>query len=317
MRVFLTGASGYLGGVLTTHLARLPDVEGITGVALTAPKGPLPEKMRFLGMDIRSPDLSRVMVGHDIVIHTACIVLWPSTMDARERDAINLEGTQNVAETARANRVAQFVHVSSMAAYNPALAQGQTDVAEDFPLGDGRTDFYYWNAKAEGERLVTRTFTHSGTVLTRVRPIYIIGPRNWPLIRQYQKNAVNFPRCNPRRQFIHEDDVAAAIVHALRERLEGAFNVVPDDTVRISDVWRMVGARFVPTVPLWLAWLVTWVRWRYFRSPIHPSWVADMLVDFTGSNKKLKKSGWQPRFSSVQALLTAIDAAQNSPGPRS
>ena len=38
MRVFLTGASGYLGGVLTAHLAALPEVEAITGVELQSDK---------------------------------------------------------------------------------------------------------------------------------------------------------------------------------------------------------------------------------------------------------------------------------------
>ncbi|MBU6411242.1 MAG: hypothetical protein KGR98_12720, partial [Verrucomicrobia bacterium] len=84
-----------------------------------------------------------------------------------------------------------------------------------------------------------------------------------------------------------------------------AFNVVSDDFIQLGDVWKMVGKKFVPTVPLWLARMVTGIRWRYFGSPVHPSWVEDMLVDFSGSNAKLKSTGWKPRHGSAQALRSA------------
>jgi nucleoside-diphosphate-sugar epimerase len=105
---------------------------------------------------------------------------------------------------------------------------------------------------------------------------------------------------------VHEDDVAAAFVLALREKMPGPFNVVPDDFMRMRDVWKAVGARFVPTVPPWVARLIAWFRWRHLGSPIHPSWVEDILVDFTGSNAKLKEAGWRPRYGSAEALRTAL-----------
>jgi UDP-glucose 4-epimerase len=305
MRIFLTGSSGYLGSLLTERLAELPEVEGITGIALSTPTAPLPPKARFLRMDMRSPDLPAVMAGHDVVVHTACIVLWPAKIPAQERDDINLNGVRNVARAALANQVTRFIHASSMAAYDPLLAHGQTDVKEDFPLGKGDSPFYYWNAKAEAERILTGILGRS-TMLTFLRPIYIIGPRNQPVVKSYRENAVNFLGHNPRRQFIHEEDVAAAFVRAVRSDMSGAFNVVPDDFMRLGDVWKMVGKRFVPTVPLWLARSITGLRWRYLGSPVHPCWVEDMLVDFTGSNARLKGTGWKPRYGSTEALRSAV-----------
>jgi nucleoside-diphosphate-sugar epimerase len=306
MRVFLTGASGYLGGVLSEHLVQLPAVEEITGIGLTRPKNEFPGKMKFSRMDIRSPELTAVMAGHDVVVHTACVVLWPAKMPVSERDDINLNGVRNVAQSALANGVKHFVHASSMAVYDPALARGKSDVAEDFPLGKGDSPFYYWNAKATAERTLMEVLGHSGMQLTMFRPIYIIGPRNQATIANYHKNAVNFPGLNPRRQFIHEDDVAAAFVHAMVHCLPGTFNVVPDDCLRMSDVWKILGLEHVRTVPLGVARLVTWLRWRLLGSAIHPSWVQDTLLDFTGSNSKLKETGWRPRFNSAEALRSAL-----------
>lgn len=217
-----------------------------------------------------------------------------------------MTGVQRVAEAARESKVRHFIHMSSMAAYDPELIRGKTGVTEEFPVGDGHSPFYYWNAKAEAERIVTQAFSPSETLLTLLRPIYIVGPNNRPVVDRYRENAVNFPRRNPRRQFIQEDDISTAVVHTLRAGIEGAFNVVPDDTMRLKDVWSLAGAKTVPTVPLFLARLITWLRWRYLGSPIHSSWVADMLLDFTGSNTKLRNTGWRPQYRSADALRTAL-----------
>lgn len=304
MRVFLTGASGYLGSLLVERLAELPDVQSVTGVALSKPKTSWPSKAKFIQMDVRSSDITTAMAGHDVVVHTACIVLWSAKMPEKERDDINYNGVRNVAKAALANKVRRFVHASSMAAYDLALVRGKTDVAEDFPVGRGDSRSYYWNAKAEAERILTEILGNN-TILTFLRPIYIIGPRNQANVESYRQNAINFLGHNPRRQFIHEEDVAAAFVQAVRIDMPGAYNLVPDDYMPLSDVWKMVGKKFVPTIPLSLARLITAMRWKYFQSPIHPCWVEDMMVDFVGSNKKLKNTGWKPRYGSVEALRSA------------
>lgn len=304
MRIFLTGANGYLGNLLSERLAEMPEVESITGIALTKRPRPTPAKVKFMPLDMRSPQLAEAMAGHDVVVHTACIVLWPAKMPVSERDDININGVKNVARTALACGVKKFVHASSMGAYDPELARGQSNIKEDFPLG-GNSRFYYWNAKAEAEKILTSTIGDN-MPLTMFRPIYIIGPRNRKVIDSYQKNAVNILGQNPRRQFIHEEDVADAFVRAVRQDLPGAFNVVPDDFIRLKDTWRIVGKKFVPTIPLSLGKWITAFRWKYMKSPIHPSWLEDVLVDFTGDNSRLKATGWKPRCGSAEALTSAL-----------
>jgi nucleoside-diphosphate-sugar epimerase len=305
MRVFLTGANGYLGRVLLERLADMREIESITGIGLTPPPPPRPDKLKFIRMDIRSPELGATMAGHEVVIHTACVVLWSAKMSAQERDDINLNGTRNVAQAALANKIRRFIHASSMAVYDPIQCRGKSDIAEDFPLGKGDGPFYYWNAKALAEPMLS-DILGSSAILTFFRPIYIIGPRNRAVVDSYRQNATRFLGRNPRRQFIHEEDVAAAFVQAMFKDMPGAFNVVPDDFMQLNDVWKIIGVKFAPTVPLGLARLITSVRWRYLGSPIHPSWVEDMLLDFTGSNAKLKATGWKPRYGSVAALGSAV-----------
>lgn len=306
MRVFLTGINGYLGSVLAEHFSGIPEIESLTGIDVIPPKRPLPQKVRFVQMDVRSPELAKVMAGHDVVVHTAFVVLWPAKMPAAERDDINLNGTRNVAEAAVANRVKRFVYSSSDAAYDQFLLRGQTNVTEDFPLGKGNFSSYYCNAKASIEPMLTATVVSAGITLTMFRLGYIIGPRNTATIQSLRGNAVTLLGHNPRSQYVHEDDVAAAFAQAVLTDMPGAYNLDPDDYLRLSEVQKIVGVKRAPTAPAWVARLIMSVSWRYFGSPTHPSWLDVMLVNFTLSNAKLKATGWKPKCNSTESLRSAM-----------
>ena len=70
-RVFLTGASGYLGTVLLDHLLRDPDIDSITGIGLRPPPGLASSRFNFVPLDIRSAGVADAMSGHHVVIHGA------------------------------------------------------------------------------------------------------------------------------------------------------------------------------------------------------------------------------------------------------
>lgn len=312
MNVLVTGGTGYIGSVLLRVLAARREIERITAVSLSSPRGTLPDKVSFHKLDIRDPRFTDLVKGHQVVVHTAAVVLWPRRMSAKERDSINIDGTVSVARAAVAAGVRKFVHASSMGAYDPRKIRGQSLVAETFTLGDGRSGLYYWDAKASQERLLQEILSDSRTVLTLLRPTYIMGPSNKSAARAYRRNAVNFVGANPRRQFVDERDVADAFALAVLEDLPGAYNVVPDDFLYLREAWRLAGASFVPVLPLLLAKVITWLRWRYGGSPVHPMWVEDLLLDFTGSNARLKAAGWCPRWTSYDAFTAAVQALEKS-----
>ncbi|HLO33991.1 MAG TPA: NAD-dependent epimerase/dehydratase family protein [Anaerolineales bacterium] len=305
-KVLITGAGGYLGSVLATELASLKNVDRITGtVHNTLPRIPLPSKVNLVKIDIRSPELSEVMAGHDYVIHSAFIVQWSAKMSAAIRDDINFNGTRNVAQAAIKNHIRGFVHASSIAAYDPIHAQGKENLNEDCPIGNGNSPMYYLNSKAIAEKILREVLESSNIPLTFFRISYITGPRDPATVRGFRENAVLFPGRNPRAQFVHENDVAQAFAQAIHGNIPGAFNVVPDDFIRLREVYKIIGARPL-IVPVWLAHLVTFVRWRFFGSPTHPSWVQTTLIDFSFSNAKLKATGWMPHYSSAEAIRTAL-----------
>lgn len=307
MRVFLTGVNGYLGRVLAEHFAREPAIAAVTGIDVHAPPS-LPAKTTFVRLDVRSPQLAAAVAGHDVVVHTAFVVAWPHRMPAAERDDVNLHGTVNVARAAVAGQVRRFVYSSSDAAYDQHLLKGRSGVTEDFPLGRGDASSYYCNAKAALERTLTDLVPPAGIALTMFRPGYIMGPRNTTTIASLRSTAVKLIGHDPRSQHVHEYDVATAFTQAVLTDLPGAYNLVPDDSVRLSEVQRILGIRHHLPVPVWLARRIMYASWRWFGSTTHASWLDVMLADFTLSNAKLRATGWAPRYGSVESLRSALGA---------
>jgi len=179
-------------------------------------------------------------------------------------------------------------------------------VTEDFPLGKGDSPSYYCNAKAAIERMLIEILGPARIGLTIFRPGYITGPRNTATIQSLRGNAVRLLGHDPRSQYVHEEDVADAFTRAVPDDMLGPYNLDPDDCLRLSEVQKIIGVGFAPTVPVWLARLVIRVSWQQFGSPTHPSWLDVMLADFTLSNARLKATGWKPRHGSVEALRSAL-----------
>jgi UDP-glucose 4-epimerase len=304
-RIFLTEVAG---GLLADELSRLPEVECLTGIDVVDPPGPLPSKMRFVKMGVRSPDLAKAMAGHDIVVHTAFVVLWRAQMPAAVRDDVNLNGTRNVAQAAKANGAKRLIHTSSTAAYDPFQMARQTGLTEEFPLGFGNASFYYSDSKACAEKVLHTILDESSTFLTILRPCAIVGPRCQRTLLILRRTCVNLPWRNPRMQFIHEQDLSAAFLQAVSGKIGSAFNIVPGDFVRINQIRSIIGMRplFVPAPLLLLGITLDW-RWR--GGTVHPYWVGARMSDFTASNAKLKATGWRPRYGSAEARRSAVGKA--------
>ncbi|MEN8114236.1 MAG: NAD-dependent epimerase/dehydratase family protein, partial [Actinomycetota bacterium] len=74
--VFVTGAAGYLGGLLVAELAANPgELESIVGTDIRIPDEPI-DGVTFVEADVRDPGLVDLLTEHavDVVVHLAAIV---------------------------------------------------------------------------------------------------------------------------------------------------------------------------------------------------------------------------------------------------
>jgi nucleoside-diphosphate-sugar epimerase len=170
MRVFITGASGFIGGHVAEALARDHEVLALSRSAHGA------ESVRERGATPVMGNLGAVTVkdleGVDAIVHCAAFVSEWGTRE--EFWAANVAGTRQLIEVAQRAGVKRFVHVSTEA----VLFAGQDliDVDETHPYPE-RQRFLYSETKAEAERLVLAANGPDFTT-TAVRPRFVWGPRD-------------------------------------------------------------------------------------------------------------------------------------------
>lgn len=172
MRIYLTGATGYIGRALAQRL-RASGHEVRALVRSTSVLRPLHELgvATFPG-DIRDrASMREGMSGADWVIHAA------AELDLRSSDdrmaGANVDGSENVASLARKLGVGRFLSLSSMARWGGSPDDGSPATESTPPNLPYPTR--YSATKAEGERRV-QAIARQGLKVISVYPSLVYGP---------------------------------------------------------------------------------------------------------------------------------------------
>ncbi len=169
MKIFITGASGFVGRGL---MARLRDQHELFAMARSKNSA---QKVREIGGEAVLCDLNSVdpvhLQGIEVVIHAAAYVKpWGKYKYFWE---VNVEGTRRVLEAAREAGVKRFIHVST----ESVLFRGQdlNDVDETYPY-PSRSPFPYSETKKEAEKLVLAANVPGKFDALSLRPRFVWGP---------------------------------------------------------------------------------------------------------------------------------------------
>jgi len=323
VRVLVTGSASHLARVLLPRLCLEADVSQVLGVDLRA-SGFRHAKYTEVQDDVRSPELGRHLRGVDAVIHLAFVVL-PTSLKGRPwhrnghralmRD-INVNGSANVFALARAAGVTRIVHLSSAAVYgawpdNPPLLDESSPrrampgfaYAEDKVAVEDWLDAFEADAKP-GHAPVP------GVV--RLRPHVILGPHAQPLLRWLLRQPFypSLPDPQPLTQCIWEDDVAEAILSALRYPHSGSFNLAADPPLSFRDMQRARHALALP-LPFALARALHRGLWHISGIAGEPGWLEGMryslAVDSRRAERELRWRAARSTYECLQRLRAASD----------
>ena len=304
-RILITGAAGYIGSQVARRLSQDHHVVGVDIRADDSADFP------FYEMDIRDPDLGRLLGEHQIqqVVHLAA-VLEDSGDRARDFD-IDVNGTRNVLDACVAAGVEQLVVTSSGAAYgyhpdNPAWLD------EDDALR-GNPEFPYSDHKRQVENLLAEyRQKHPALKQLVLRPGTVLGANTRNLItRLFEKPRLVAVAGSPSPfVFIWDQDVVAIIQKGVLEGKAGRYNLAGDGALSIHELGRLLGKPVV-SVPAGLIRAALWIGNRLGLTRYTPGQVNFLRYRPVLANRRLKEDfGYIPRKTSEQVFRFYIAGQQ-------
>lgn len=305
-RVYLTGASGFVGAGLLSCLSCGPF---LCTVALR-------NALRFLPRDVRVESIASLtadanfqagLAEQDVVIHCAGRA---HVMDEQANDpltefrAVNLHGTLNLARQAAAAGVKRFIFLSSIKVNGEETQSGLAYSANTTPAPLDA----YGVSKFEAEQALQVLAAETGMEVVIIRPVLVYGPGvkanfhsmiNW----LYKGIPLPFGAINNRRSFVSLDNLVHLIVTCIDHPAAAneTFLVSDGEDFSTTELLRRMGqalgrpARLLP-VP---SWLLAAGASMFGKHALAQRLCGSLQVDISKTRELL---GWTPLVSVDEAL---------------
>lgn len=294
----------------------------MTTAVLTGARSPLGDRVSRLfaegGVDV-------VMVDETVhpvsATRSEASSFWPDTADvvvdlgtsdydrrAEQRESASGFVTSSLAAADHFG-ADQIVFVSSALVYG-AAPNNPRPLTEDAVLRPD-VEFVFARQLASAEELVDqwrRARTGRSTCILRPALALAAGENSRLAGALVSGLGRRVAEADPPSQFLHLDDLARAIVLAVRSRLDGVFNVAPDGWVPGERVRALSGERPRLPLPDRVSEVTALLRWRFQRGPLPPGLRSYTREPWIVSNGRLRAEGWEPTITNEQAYVEATEA---------
>ena len=307
-RIIVTGIAGRLGRLVAKRLHRVTN-HTVVGID-RRPIRDLPKDIEHVQVDIRSRRVREVFRAGpvDAFIHMG--LMHDFRKSSEEHHSWNVAGTSRLLEHAADFNVRKVIFLSSSNVYGPRPENPQF-LTEDAPLM-ASLDFPAIRDLIEADMQATSFFWKAGgqdieTVI--LRPVHILGSvQNAPSKYLRLKRIPQVMGYDPMVQVIHEQDMADAIVSALKPGIRGVFNISGPGEYPLSVLVKETGR---PTLPLPLPMFQKYMKslWKYrltsFPVPMLVHILYTCMVD---GNRARRVLGFRPKFSLKETIRDVLAA---------
>ncbi len=305
-RILISGVSSDTGGRVAQVLERRPEVDALVAVDTRDPLHEL-QRTEFVRVGTDQALLRRIITAAaiDTVIDTRLIAdPLAAPRGARPRE-VNVVGTGNLlaACDGSGSPVRTLVFESSARYYGC----GQDDPAffsEEIERADPpRTSLERDIVEAE-RQLWEFARANPNVAVSALRCADIIGGE----LRGSHLTMLGLPVIpailgfDPRWQFVHHDDVIAALAHAARHELRGAYNVAADGVLALSEVASLLSKPLLPVLPPW-GTVSAAEGLRRLGLPVPLELLRELRFGRGLDNRRLKSSGYGFRYTTREAVL--------------
>jgi UDP-glucose 4-epimerase len=227
MTTLVTGGAGFVGVPLVHRLVAAGHDVAVLDDLSRGRGSDLPPGVEVVAADIRDTEVLRATFDRlqpSAVVHLAALHFIPDC----ERDppatmAINATATAELGRIAGDGGVGRFVFTSTAAVYQPSHSpHAETDEIEPVDV--------YGRSKAAAEQRLRAVFGDERLSILRLFNVYGPGETNPHLIPEIVEQAVMTGRLrlglmDTVRDYVHVDDVAVLLQHAVAGKLSGTVNV--------------------------------------------------------------------------------------------
>ncbi|MBN8228291.1 SDR family oxidoreductase [Corallococcus macrosporus] len=301
--VVVTGISGNLGRTLAKQLHKRERIIGID----RRPFVGKPKDVEMHQLDLRKKKAEDVFRKNEIraVIHMG--IMHDPRMSEEEHHSFNVVGTTRLLEYCAKYGVKKVVVLSSANVYGPS-PDNSNFLTEDAPLM-AASRFSGVRDLIEVDMLAHSFFwKHPDIETVILRPVHIVGPtiKNAPshyLRLRYPWTMAGF---DPMVQLIHVEDVARAMMEALRPEPKGVYNVVGPGQVPLSAVLRELGHTPIP-VPHPVARPLLGLMFRYRLANFPPPELDHIqFLCAVDGNRWVQDVGWKAQHSMRDTIRSVI-----------
>ena len=304
-RVLITGLSTYWGGRLAQALEQDDEIEAIIGVDRRPPKVEL-HRTEYVRVADSHSLIRRIVEAAEIdtVVDTRLVTdsIVTSPRLAHENNVI---GTMNVlAACGGAASPVRKVVFKSSAHYYGAEQDDPAFFTEAMRRPHPpRTSIERDVCEAE---VAVRDFAdkHPGVIVTVLRFANGLGPD----LKTSHTDLLGLPVVptilgfDPRYQFIHEDDIAGCLEHAVRHDLDGVYNCAADGVLVLSEVISLLGKTMAPVLPPWGTGLAA-ATLRRAGVRIPSEMLNQMRFGRGLDNRRLKATGYRYRYTTRETVI--------------